>query len=152
MTKNIKLPLKKVGLFCLDLNLLIFNSWGILPLSAATQTGELNIINSQEDAKQLINITNTNSMLAEKPTQWLKVGKKPNSRKLKTQSRRFNAGKKANPGKAKTQIRRVTVPKTTPQLKPVTKVTPPNFQEDIDQLEAGVRLDVTPNSNQPISK
>jgi hypothetical protein len=90
-------------------------------------------------------------MLTAKPTQWLKVGKKPNSREPKTQSRRFNAGKKANPG-AKTQIRRVTVPKTTPQLKPVTKVTPPNFQEDIDQLEAGVRFDVTPNSNQPISK
>jgi hypothetical protein len=51
MTKNIKFPLKKVGLFCLNLNLLIFNYWGILPLSAATQTGELNIINSQEDAK-----------------------------------------------------------------------------------------------------
>ncbi len=151
MTKNIQLALKKVGLFCLNLNFLIFNCWGILPVSAATQTGELNIINSQQDAKQLIDITNTNSILAEKLTQLLKVGKKPNSRKPKTQSRRVNAGKKANPAKPKTQIRRVTVLKTTPQVKPVTKVTPPNFQEDIDQLEAGVRLDVTPNSNQPIS-
>ena len=69
MTKNIKFPLKKVGLFCFNLNLLIFNSWVRLPLNAATQTGELNIINSQEDAKQLIDITNTNSMLAKKPTQ-----------------------------------------------------------------------------------
>ncbi|ADI62995.1 hypothetical protein [Trichormus azollae] len=69
MSKNIKFPLKKVGLFCLNLNLLIFNFWVRLPLNAATQTGELNIINSQEDAKQLIDITNTNSMLAEKPTQ-----------------------------------------------------------------------------------
>jgi hypothetical protein len=101
MTKNIKFPLKKVGLFCSNLNLKIFNCWGILPVNVATETGLLNIINSQEDTKQFIDITNTNYMLSEKLTQLLKVGKKPNSRKQKTQSRRVNAGTKANPAKPK---------------------------------------------------
>ncbi|MEH1944811.1 MAG: family 10 glycosylhydrolase [Nostoc sp.] len=40
---------------------------------------------------------------------------------------------------------------TAPITKPLPIVKPPSSQEAIDQLEQAVRLDVTPNSNQPIS-
>ncbi|MEH2376115.1 family 10 glycosylhydrolase [Nostoc sp.] len=39
---------------------------------------------------------------------------------------------------------------TAPIPRPLTIVKPPNSQEAIDQLEQAVRLDVAPNSNQPI--
>ncbi|MEH2414261.1 glycoside hydrolase family 10 protein [Nostoc sp.] len=40
---------------------------------------------------------------------------------------------------------------TAPIPRPLTTVKPPNSQEAIDQLEQSVRLDVAPNSNQPIN-
>ncbi|MBN3872873.1 glycoside hydrolase family 10 protein [Nostoc sp. JL33] len=40
---------------------------------------------------------------------------------------------------------------TAPIPRPLTTVKPPNSQEAIDQLEQAVRLDVAPNSNQPIN-
>ncbi|MCC5646792.1 family 10 glycosylhydrolase [Nostoc sp. CHAB 5824] len=39
---------------------------------------------------------------------------------------------------------------TAPIPKPLSTVKPPSSQEAIDQLEQAVRLDVTPNSNEPI--
>jgi uncharacterized lipoprotein YddW (UPF0748 family) len=41
---------------------------------------------------------------------------------------------------------------TAPQPRPLPVVKPPTSQEAIDQLEEAVRLDVVPNSNQPITQ
>ncbi|MBN3921619.1 family 10 glycosylhydrolase, partial [Nostoc sp. NMS4] len=43
-----------------------------------------------------------------------------------------------------------TPPKTAPIPRSLPMVKPPNSQEAIDQLEQAVRLDVAPNSNEPI--
>ncbi|MBW4591755.1 MAG: family 10 glycosylhydrolase [Brasilonema angustatum HA4187-MV1] len=41
---------------------------------------------------------------------------------------------------------------TGPQPKPIPSITPPKSEEAIDQLEQGVRFDVVPNSQAPISR
>ncbi|WP_234300945.1 glycoside hydrolase family 10 protein [Sphaerospermopsis aphanizomenoides] len=128
-----KFPWKQVGLFCLNLNFLIFDFLVILPTQAATAADVLSVIKSQKNGNQ-----------------GLIVSRKPNTRKPKTQTRRITVGKKNKIKKPKTKPRQIT-PKTLPQSKPAAKVTPQNFQEDIDLLESTVRLDVIPNSNQPIS-
>jgi uncharacterized lipoprotein YddW (UPF0748 family) len=79
------------------------------------------------------------------------VSKKPNSPKLATQNRRVTVSKKPNPSKPATQTGRVTVENIKPQPQPILKVTPQNLQEEIDLLQTTVRLDVIPNSHQPIS-
>ncbi|MGM3304621.1 family 10 glycosylhydrolase [Anabaena sp. WFMT] len=71
---------------------------------------------------------------------------KINPPQTRTQPRRVISQKKPNLPKTRTQPRQVTSRNPKPQTKPV----PQNFQEAIDQLETAVRLDVLPNSNQPI--
>ncbi|MEA5551405.1 family 10 glycosylhydrolase [Anabaena cylindrica UHCC 0172] len=72
--------------------------------------------------------------------------KKPNLPKTRNQPRRVIAQKKPNLPKTRIRTTQVNSRQPKPQSKPVSQ----NFQEAIDQLETAVRLDVLPNSNQPI--
>ncbi|AFZ60214.1 family 10 glycosylhydrolase [Anabaena sp. PCC 7938] len=72
--------------------------------------------------------------------------KKPNLPKTRTKPRQVTSRKKPNLPRTRTQPRQATSRNPETQPKPVSQ----NFQEAIDQLETAVRLDVLPNSNQPI--
>ncbi|MFM6008373.1 MAG: glycoside hydrolase family 10 protein, partial [Sphaerospermopsis kisseleviana] len=88
----------------------------------------------------------------------IKPNQKPTQKKPTKQPRTVNAKKKPtqkptqkpNVSKPTKQPRTVTVQQNKPQSKPILRVTPQNFQEEIDQLQEAVRLDIIPNSNQPI--
>jgi uncharacterized lipoprotein YddW (UPF0748 family) len=95
---------------------------------------------------------NANKKPAQKPTQ------KPNQKKPTKQPSSVNANKKPaqkptqkpNQKKPTKQPRSLTVQQSKPQSKPILRVTPQNFREEIDQLQEAVRWDIIPNSNQPI--
>jgi uncharacterized lipoprotein YddW (UPF0748 family) len=70
----------------------------------------------------------------------------------RSQPKQPNSRKKPNLPKFKTQPRQLISQNTKPLPKPVPQIAPQNFLEAIDQLEASVRLDVVPNSNQPIDQ
>lgn len=123
MDNNIKLPIPVIGLFCLNLNFFVFNSWGIFPATATEQKKLITEISSQENPKTGQYPQRIPVIFSQKPKSKKPVKRQP----------------------------QVNTPKTQPLSKPIPKVTPQNFTEDIDQLQEKFRLDVIPNSNQPIA-